>query len=242
MKLKITKEEYKKYPFPIGILLYYLISSAVSVALLELIAFFIVDFGIVDYSVKGIGGLLDKVLGIAIYLFVGAVVGIFSCALFSSKANAKKVYRGMGIMRFLIMCYVLCPLLFVALLFLLNYLNITVTFFKVVTLLVEFAIPFASALNIKKEIENELFLCPDCGLINSFTYTGGKLEDLGTKHKFHNEGGYTHFWDHGRVIQEVPRTTVYDGEFEKKRTTNNYCCSVCGHIKTIIKTTEKRVD
>ncbi len=236
MELKITKEEYKKHRFPICILLYYIILSIVSVFLLEIHAIFIIDCGL--------SGFLDKLAGIAVILFAGGVLWFLECLVFQVMINKRKIYRGIGIMRFLTLCTILSPLIFVILIIALNVFNINFIFFNVVTLFVECAIPFLLALHIKEEIKYSIYICPDCGLINSFVVSNTKRTDLGTRHKFHNEGGYTHTWktSAGIMVQDVPTTAVYDGEFKKWDTTTYYKCSICGSLKITTRTTETRID
>ena len=71
-----------------------------------------------------------------------------------------------------------------------------------------------------------------------------KTDSLGTEHKFHTEGGrYYNQKSTGHIstpsgryaeveintTQYVPKTTVYDGLYEKKRTTTDNKCAVCGN-------------
>ena len=237
MNIKISKQEYKKHHFPIYLLLYYIILSLVSVVLLESLAILMLSWGI--------SGFLDQLLGIALIVFVGGLLWFFECLIFRPKLNKGKIYRGIGIKRFLTICSCLCPIIFVAVIVFLNLADINYIFFNIVTLFTECAIPFLLSLEIQRIIRyDEIYICPDCGLINSYIVTKTSMADLGTKHKFHNEGGYRHTWKTpvGVMVEDVPTTVVYDGEFRKWETTTYSKCSVCGRQKTGHKSIETRID
>ena len=92
--------------------------------------------------------------------------------------------------------------------------------------------------------KHPLYVCKKCGLINTYVETDTSYYDLGTKHKFHNEGGYRHTWKspYGVIVQDVPTTTVYDGEFKKTSLDIHCACSVCKETAFDSQTTEIRIN
>ena len=101
--------------------------------------------------------------------------------------------------------------------------------------------------------------CDCCGLINTYKVSAVNTENAGQQHKFHTEGGYSYeqkskgqifaTTDAGPGLLDVeittthyvPKTTVYDGLFQKKRITTSYKCAVCGNVIKAIKTTETKI-
>ncbi len=236
MKSKLTKEEYKKYSFPLNLLLHFIFVSIISVVLLDLLATLIIN--------AGVSGFWDKLAGIVVMLLAGGAVWFLIYIILPSRVKKNKVYRGIGFMRVLKIVSIFCPILFVVTIIVLNVVNVEHNFFNIVTLFVEFATPFVVAIEIRKRITVDIFICPSCGLINTYSLTNSKSFDLGRHHKFHNEGGYrrTTKTSIGVIVQDVPTAAVYDGEFQKWCTEKTYNCSICGDIKLTSNTSEIRVD
>lgn len=117
--------------------------------------------------------------------------------------------------------------------------NLLRPFFGFLILILDAAFPFVYAITVK--LNNEK--CNNCGVLNSYKLTDQQMDDLGTKHKFHNEGGYTRTvkTSIGVVVQDVPTTAVYDGEFNTTRVTKTYNCSACGAIKVNSEKIETKV-
>jgi hypothetical protein len=96
-------------------------------------------------------------------------------------------------------------------------------------------------------------------LINTYKVAAVKTDSLGGEHRFHTEGGYYRQQKNtGRIYKDgnttseafdleitttqyVPKTTVYDGFFEKKRTITDFKCAVCGNVVKESYTTERKI-
>ncbi len=241
MKSILNKQDYKKYPLPFFLLFQFFLASAIGITLIELLTIWITN----DWfdSFDGFLGFISQLVGAGAILLLCVVFFILVFSLLKYETKAKKIYRGIGFIYFLNFILFLCPLSLIAFIAILTSLNTSINLFNFISLFAQFATPFILALFIKKELKNKFHFCSHCGLINSFSVISYNTKDLGTTHKFHNEGGYTEIWksSDGIVVNTVPTTTVYDGEFEKTRTTIGYNCDVCGNEVENVKTTETKI-
>lgn len=147
--------------------------------------------------------------------------------------QGNKIYKGIELHLFAIIFCILSPIAFIGIIAFMNKAKIDYSLFNITTLFLECAVPFAMLTVLKQSAP----LCKRCGLINTYSILKTQTEDLGKEHKFHSEGGYYKI----KAAYYVPKTAVYDGLFEQKRTTTDYKCSVCGNIKTVAETTETKV-
>lgn len=245
--MKSREPTYKKFPFPIRILLTYSILSVAGIVLMDLLSMFLIVTDSAD-------GFWNTVLSTG-FMLVAFTAGIFVFAIILCGFCGRKVYRGIGLYRFATIVSVACPVVFVGMIVFLNVANISYTFFNLATLFLELAVPPAFMCFLKLFTRR----CSCCGLINTHKVSAVKTDSLGQEHKFHTEGGY--FYEQkstGRISEHtsapqkildveitttsyVPKTTVYDGLFEKKRTTTDYKCAVCGNIIKETTTTETKI-
>ncbi|MBQ7373934.1 MAG: hypothetical protein IJW64_05170 [Clostridia bacterium] len=191
----------------------------------------------------GFIGFISQLVGAGAILLLCVVFFILAFSLFKYETKAKKTYRGIGFIYCLNTILFCFPIVLVVAIITLTSLEINLNLFNFVWLFAEFSIPLIIALFIKKELKNKFHFCLNCGLINSFSVISYDTKDLGTTHKFHNEGGYTEIWkaSDGVIINTVPTTAVYDGEFERTRTTIGYKCVVCGNEVENVNTTETKI-
>ncbi len=245
--MKSQEPTYKNFPFPIRILLSYIILSVAGMILLDMLAMYI----IVTDSVKGF---IDTVLSIGLML-VAYAAGTFVFSIVLGGLCGRKIYRGIGLYRFATIVSIACPVAFVGMIVFMNVTDMTYTFFNFVTLFLELAVPPALMWFLRIFTRR----CDQCGLINTYKISAVKTDKLGREHKFHTEGGYYYeqkstgrISEHTSVSPEVmdveittkqyvPKTTVYDGLYEKKRTTTSYRCAVCGNVMTETTTTETKI-
>ena len=245
--MKSQEPTYKKFPFPIRILLSYIILSVAGMVLLDMLSMFLI---VTDSA----NGFLDTILSIGLML-VAYAAGMFVFAIILCGLCGRKIYRGIGLYRFATVVSIACPVVFVGMIVFMNATNMTYTFFNLVSLFFELAVPPALMWFLRLFTRR----CSWCGLINTYKVSAVKTDNLGREHKFHTEGGYYYeqkstgrISEHTSVAPEVmdveittthyvPKTTVYDGLFEKKRTTTDYKCAVCGNIVKETTTTETKI-
>lgn len=244
--MKSREPTYKKFPFPIRILLSYVILSVAGMILLDMLSMYL----IVTDSINGFDLLLSIALMVVVFIVGWFVLGAILCAL-----CGKKIYRGIGLYRIATISSILSPIVFLGLIVFMKSTNMTYSFFNIVTLFLECAVLPAMLLPLRLFTRR----CSWCGLINTYKVSGIKTDILGREHKFHTEGGYYYEQKStGRISETtsvapevmdveittthyVPKTTVYDGLFEKKRTTTDYKCAVCGNIVKETTTTETKI-
>ncbi|MBQ8424524.1 MAG: hypothetical protein IJX17_00700 [Clostridia bacterium] len=242
----LSKEEYKKYPFPTRILLAYIILSILGIFLLDQLATLIIMK--TDYS-KGFTFRIDKDPYINyIYLIGGYIIELIIFSFIFAYFCGNKTYRGTGLYNFTTTISLLSPIILAVIIFLLDSKNIKYTFFNLVSLILESSLPIFFKYFINKMTNR----CFKCGLINTFVLKDTKVDSLGKQHKFHNEGGYSYEKKTTGYVSDipvevntthyVPETTVYDGLYEKKRTTEFYKCIECGYIKKKTTETETKID
>lgn len=234
--MKLDETTYKKYPFPVRIFISYVLLSIIGIVLLDVFAAFLIADGNFDDFFNGIltYGLYLLVYAVGVIIF-GFVLGLLS---------GSKIYRGTGLYRFTMIVSILCPIAFVSVIAILKLTDTEYTFFNFLVFFLEFSIPLI--LNLFLHISTRR--CKDCGLINTFKVETVKTDSLGKERKFHTEGGYYYnqkstgrFVENNSVAPEafnvevttrtyVPKTTVSDGVYEKKRTVTDYRCAVCGNV------------
>lgn len=244
--MKSHEPTYKNFPFPVRILLSYIILSVAGMILLDMLSMFLIVKGLT----KGLGLLLSiglMVIAFAVGWFVLSIILGFLCG--------EKIYRGISLYRFTTLSSILSSAVFIGLIVFMKSTNMPHSFFNLVTLFLECAVLPAMTKSLKSFTQR----CSWCGLINTYKVSAITTDNLGREHKFHTEGGY--FYDQkstGRISEAttaipevmdinittktyVPKTTVYDGLFEKKRTTTDYKCAVCGNIVKETTTTETKI-
>lgn len=218
----LSKAEHKKHPFPLRIFLTYLILLIAGMALLDVFSMFLIQEDATD-------GFIATVLSMVLML-AAFFAGWFVFAIVFWVVQGKKIYRGLGLHRVAAIACVLFTFAFIGLFTFMKMTNGAYTLFHVWTLLLECAVPFAMLVLVKQFTP----ICPKCGLANTYKLSKIETDDLGRDHKFHNEGGYQQRWmtSVGMMIQDVPTRAVYDGLFERKKTTKSYICCVCGALNT----------
>lgn len=244
LTMKLKAFDYKKYPFPKRIFWSYAIFLLAGIILLDIFAVFLIKKDATDGF---IGTVISIVLTLAAFIVIWIVFALIFCAL-----QGNKIYRGIELHLFAVISCILSPIAFIGIIAFINKAKTDYSLFNITTLFLECAVPFAMLTVLKQSAP----LCKRCGLINTYSILKIQTEDLGKEHKFHNEGGYYYGQKStGRIFGSdsetmnveintthyVPKTAVYDGLFEKKRTTKDYKCSVCGNIKTEVETTETKV-
>ncbi|MBQ9084445.1 MAG: hypothetical protein IJY24_02195 [Clostridia bacterium] len=245
--MKSQEPTYKKFPFPVRILLSYIILSVTGIVLLDMLSMFLIVTDSVD-------GFLNTFLSIGLMLIAYAA-GMLVFAVILSALCGRKIYRGIGLYRFTTVVSIACPIAFIGMIVFMNATNMTYSFFNIATLFFELAVPPVLMWYLRMFTRR----CSWCGLINTYKVTAVRTDDLGREHKFHTEGGYYYEQKStGRISEQtsvapevmdveitttqyVPKTTVYDGIFERKRTTTDFRCAVCGNIVKETTTTETRI-
>lgn len=245
--MKSQEPVYKKFPFPIRILLSYIILSVAGIVLLDMLSMFLI---VTDSA----NGFWNTILSTAL-MTVAYAAGMFVFAIILCGLCGRKIYRGIGLYRFATIISIASPVVFVGMIVFMNATNMTYTFFNLATLFFELAVPPVLMCFLRLFTRR----CSWCGLINTYKVSNVKTDNLGREHKFHTEGGYYYeqkstgrISEHTSAAPEVmeveittahyvPKTTVYDGLFEKKRTTTDYKCAVCGNIEKKTITTETKI-
>ncbi len=225
-------KDYKKYPFPVRFLITYAVITVVAIVGLDLFASWRISMGIRN--------MIGPVMGLFMVFFV--VGGLLSASQFYL-ITGKKIYRGIGIYRLLIVVCIVSILFFAGLIAFLRWRDIPYTAFQFFTLLCECLLPIYTMSFFRIATQR----CHRCGLI--MTMNGGttKTESLGKKVKYHTEGGYyedvtttAQIREQNSVAPEVydttfttkqyiPKTTVRDGVYERQRSTSSKKCCVCGN-------------
>ncbi len=231
--MKSSLNNYKQYPLPIRFCLSYPIIIAIGAVLVDLVAIWLTSMGV--------DGFLDLILGLGLLLVgfvITLVVLLFVTQLF---CMGKKIYRGIGMYNFMTVVSCLSPVFFVGSLIVFPKIGIEMSFFKGVTLFLQCLMPVCVMFIMRLGLHR----CDSCGLIKTMNNFSRQTESLGKRVKYHNEGGYyVNNASSGTIMgtnmqgsynvninsrQYVPKTTVRDGEFEKKRYTTTYKCGVCGN-------------
>ncbi len=236
--MKSSLKNYKEYPFPFRFLISYIIVTVIGIVLMDMFAMWLITAGATD-------GFFNTILSI-LFALVAFAVGI--CALggiLALMCMGKKIYRGIGLYNFTLAVAISCPIVFIGMIIFMKSTNMTYTFFNFATLFLECCVPVGLMLFLRFITRR----CDNCGLIKT-TSGGTNTEKLGSHVKYHNEGGYyKDVTTTGKATevgsltpetfdvtmttrQYVPKTTVRDGQFEKRRSTTSYKCSVCGNIMT----------
>jgi len=240
---KISKEQYKKYPFPIHIFLGFILTSVIGVILIDIIAMKMLA-GSEDNPITLFFGFLLLFIVFAVYV----VICYFIIELLCNYKAYDIIYKGRFLYNFMIFISLGCVAAFLIIKKIMKSSNIDHSFFRSCTLFLECIIPIIFMILVMYFSER----CNACGLIHSYRCTNSTKENLGTKTKYHTEGGYyTDVKTRGTIdnnvsvdittSQYVPKTTVFDGVYQTTRSTYTHCCSVCGNIKTNIYTTEKKI-
>ena len=232
------KKSYKDYPFPTGLLIVYLIFIAGGVFLSELLFSFIFSWGYVKGFFDGLIVFAIMLVGFGIICFVFNLLFMF----ISSFVEPSGIYKGLGLKKFAKVINGISIVAFIVMTVVL-YLISEPSMLNIGCLLLEFAFPIVMYVFLVKNVLSDNY-CEYCGLVNSYSITNYTTEDLGREHKFHNEGGHyetTGNYHIGRYKYYVPKTTVYDGIYEKKRTNSEKTCKVCGHVKRNSYETETKV-
>ncbi len=229
----------KKYPFPLRTFLSYIIFCIVGIVALDIQA------GILIRS--EIDGFVDTLIGIGVMLGAFIVILLICVSLFFILGSPSyKIYRGTGLYIFGGFVNFLCIAVFIGTIVYMEVNEISYAFFNVLALFSECMFPLA----LKGKPWFGVRYCKSCGLINTLQYVGSEETSMGTKMKFHTEGGY--YRDvkaNGRIgdtslemttQQYVPKTSVFDGVFETKQNTKTYCCHKCGNVvyETAIRVTK----
>ncbi len=235
-------KDYKKYPFPVRFLITYAVITVVAIVGLDLFASWRISMGIRN--------MIGPVIGLfTIFFFGGGLLSASQLYLITGK----KIYRGIGIYRLLIVVCIVSVLFFAGMIAFLRWRDIPYTPFQFFTLLCECLLPIYTMVFFRIATQR----CNRCGLI--MTMNGGtcQTETLGKKVKYHTEGGYyknvtttTQLREQNSVApsvydatfttrQYVPKTTVRDGEYERQRKTCYGKCCVCGN--TVSYTYEREV-
>lgn len=245
--MQSQKPNYLSFPFPIRILVSYVLLTVVGVVLMDMLTTYLI-------LTDSVSGLVNSVLSIGL-LIIAFLVGwlVLTFAVFFLAGS--KIYRGIGLYRFMTVISILCPIAFIGTVVVINLANTPCTSVNYVCLFLEFAVAPALMVSIRMATR----CCDRCGLINTFKVEAVKTNSLGTEHKFHTEGGYyqkqkttgklSRLSHAGPEVIDVelttntyvPKTTVYDGQFEKKKTVTDYKCAVCGNIISETRVTETKV-
>lgn len=245
--MKSSISNYKSYPFPIRLTISYVILSILGMCLLDMLSAYLI-------VVFGVKGFFDTIIAIAICL-VAFVIELVIFHFLLKLLSGHKIYRGIGLWRFVNAFYFICPAAFVCIIMFMETTHTTYSFFNAVILFLECAIPPCLTFDVKYSATD---ICVSCGLFNTLLYSSSRTESLGTHQKFHTEGGYYETNETtGRISgdvdsesydvrlqyrQYIPKTTVYDGTFEKKRTTTTYCCCVCSCDHEYTRETERKIN
>ncbi len=235
--MKSSLNNYKEYAFPVRFLISYIIVSAIGIFLIDLFAAWLI---ISDATNGFFGTLLSVLFALVAYIVEIAVLG----GILGLLCAGKKVYRGIGLYNFALAISLICPIVFVGMIILLNLTKTDFTFFNLVILLLECGFPICMMGFLRLNTHR----CDNCGLIKTMNHWHTQTESLEKRVKYHNEGGYyKDVTTTGKATevgsltpetfdvtmttrQYVPKTTVRDGQFEKRRTTTSYTCCVCGNI------------
>lgn len=238
--MKSCLPDYKKYPFPVKLLSAYVILSIVGIALIETLAIDLLSDG-------PITGFFNTIFNVALAFVVVLIVwGV--CALLLCAFRGKKHYRSIGLYRFSIIVTIICPFVFFGIIAFLKLTDVAYTFFNFFILLSECSFPMLMSCSLRWHTD----YCIRCRLMNTLYVNSSKTETIGTEHKFHNEGGY-YYNDYSSVnfsdgnsanvktTYYVPKTAVYDGLYEKKKTDRQYHCCVCQNEFTRSTLTEEKI-
>ncbi len=231
--IKSSLSNYKEYPIPIRFYLTYIILVFIGVALIDLVATYLIKIGIEDF--------LDLILGFALLLVGFAICVIILAFVTGLFCIGKKIYRGIGIYIFMTVTSCLSPIFFIGCLIVFPKIGIEISFFNGATLFLQCLMPVCVMFFMRLNLHR----CDRCGLIKTLNNFSSQTESLDKRVKYHNEGGYyVNNKSSGSITgtnmqglynvnintrQYVPKTTVRDGEFERKRYTTTYECGVCGN-------------
>lgn len=212
-----------KYPFPWRIFFAYFLSCAGEIVLLDSFAVMLVR---TNAFANFFFSLLSFVLTLVVY---GVLICLLAFLIHLFCGN--KIYRGNGLYVFVFTVILLCPITFTALVFLMRFTGNDYTLFNYTILFLECTVPIFAGIFVLAFTRR----CRGCGNINAFKVSNFQINAQSKGHKFHNEGGEYTRWGY------IPKTVVYDGEFEKKRTTTEFTCTVCGKNYKKIQTTETKI-
>ncbi len=214
-----------KYPFPWRIFFAYFLSCAGEIVLLD-------AFAVMLVRTNAFANFFFSLLSFALTLVVyGVLIAVLAFVLYLSRG--KKIYRGNALYKITFIVSALCPVAFLALVLIMRFSERTYTFFNYTILFLECTVPILATIFVLAFTHR----CRGCGNINAFKILRVKVDELSKEHKFHNEGGVYNRW--GGFY--VPKTVVYDGQFEKRRTATDYTCTVCGKSYTHTQTTETKI-
>ena len=214
------------------ILVAFLVLSVAEIVALDLLASYII-------ATDSLGGFFEKLFALVL-MVVAYVVATLVFAFILCLFCGRKIYRGIGLYNFTTVISILCPVAFVIAAIVMSVSEAEYIFFNYATVFIELCAPPMLAFFMRTMTRR----CDKCGLINTYKVVAVKTDSLGTEHKFHTEGGrYYNQKSTGHIstpsgryaeveintTQYVPKTTVYDGLYEKKRTTTDNKCAVCGN-------------
>ncbi len=239
----MNKTTYKRYPFPMRVLIGYIVACVLVGGLMYFFGVLLDnDALITPLTVSMEEHVMDTIIAVIIYLVAFVVIAGLSGLIVASFGKNKK-YRSIGLYRFINVSAVLFGVAFVVIVVLLwgkeNY-----TFFHFVKFFFTCGAPIFLSIFLQLRLER----CKRCGLLNTFTDGSIQTENVGKYHKFHTEGGYTedctarvagYTVEYGRYI---PKTTVYDGQYEKTRETTCLKCCVCSNIVKYTVDYEEKVE
>ncbi len=246
--MKSSLKNYKEYSFPLRFLISYIIVTVIGIVLMDMFATWLI---ISDATIGFFDAILSILFTLVVYIIGNAILG----GLLGLLCSGKKAYRGIGLYNFTMVVSVISFIVFVGMIVLLNLTKTSFDFFNIVVLLLECGLPICMMGFLRLNTHR----CDNCGLIKTMNNWHTQTESLGKRVKYHTEGGYyKDVTTTGKATevgsltpetfdvtmttrQYVPKTTVRDGQFEKRRTTTNYTCCVCGNVMKSVFENEHKI-
>ncbi len=246
--MRSSLKNYSEYPFPLRFLLSYIVVTVAGIVLFDMLATWLI---ISDAAVGFFDTLFSVLFALAVYIVGNLILG----GILSLLCSGRRIYRGIGLYNILLSVSAACPVIFVFMIILLNLIGNTPSFFNVIILLLECGMPICEAASLHIVAGR----CSRCGLMKTMSNWKTNTESLGRRVKYHNEGGFykdvtttakarevgslspEEFDVTMTTRQYVPKTTVRDGEYEKRRRASSCTCCVCGNVKVSVFEYEHRI-
>lgn len=228
----MKKEEYKKFPFPVGPLINYIISMVIEVGLFYF--YFTLTIPSQGYN---FGHLIIFCIPV---LIVGTIVRWIVGELF-----CEKTYRVGWINDAIVITILISLALFIVYHCIFNS---DWLFYKTFCIILILCQPILTL----QYVDEHKTSCKNCKLTNVCEVCDTTKEDLGDKEYYHTEYGTTQqvrktFTVNGECVtieswENTPDKKVYDGTYNKTRITDTYKCKYCGQIHKNSYTKETRID
>lgn len=246
------KHDYKEYDYPYVATISYTIASIIgSFLAYRLVGIFNKEI-LAGYETDFLVSLITLLL-----FLVPVLIGV--CVISKILPLNTELCRGLGFHAYMIWFDVGYILLFIIFILLQKYaLGNPLTFFGVTSTAIVFLVPSLLNFALNGIREDEIGCCITCGIMGAYDHEKENEVDLGTNPKFHNEGGYyedsevkTSFSANNNDYSGdarttfrtyVPKTTVYDGLYNKKKIKWRHTCCVCGRYYFTTEEKETRVD